>query len=241
MHSTTVFSILAVATLALAAPAAESKRTPECPGSGAYYVCAKNGFRGYCSSDPCDKTWCPDFAPWTCTRTGAPTPDPTEPTKEPIKEAPVTTTPCSGSGAWYVCANNGFKGACSVDPCALSWCPDYQEKTCTKVASTIPDRSKPFYVCYNNGFRGECSVDPCAISWCPDYKTGTYEPVGSATVPTPVPTTTPITTVIPTASPAPVLAPGTCAPGTGYYQVCASGFKGCCKKDACALGYCPAE
>jgi len=35
----------------------------------------------------------------------------------------------------------------------------------------------------------------------------------------------------------------TCAPGTGYYQVCSNQwgvtFKGCCPQDACTKGYCP--
>ncbi|RSL90239.1 hypothetical protein CDV31_015719, partial [Fusarium ambrosium] len=28
--------------------------------------------------------------------------------------------------------------------------------------------------------------------------------------------------------------PTVCAPGTGFFQSCSNGFRGCCKKDACS-------
>jgi hypothetical protein len=129
--------------------------------------------------------------------------------------------------AWYVCANNGFRGECTVDPCALTWCPDYKPWTyepitvATPPPSTTPGpatKPKVFYACGNNGFRGDCSVDPCALTWCPDYKPWTYEPVSLAKRDDSV-----------------------CAPGTGYFQSCGNGFRGCCKSDACAgpSAYCP--
>ncbi|KAJ0167109.1 hypothetical protein CTA2_4404 [Colletotrichum tanaceti] len=30
-----------------------------------------------------------------------------------------------------------------------------------------------------------------------------------------------------------------CAPGTGFFQSCSNGFRGCCKADACTIGHCP--
>ena len=51
-----------------------------------------------------------------------------------------------------------------------------------------------------------------------------------------------LTTVVATVSAAPAPAwsdPTVCAPGTGYYQVCGNGYKGCCAVDACTIGWCP--
>jgi hypothetical protein len=348
MYSTLLFSIVYAAALASAAPSTADKRAVECPGSGAYYVCAKSGFRGYCSSDPCDKSWCPDFTPYTCDRkpnsveclgdsssyyvcangfrgkcstnacVGSWCPDFEQGTcAKKTASVPVTSpwtpgaTECPGSGAYYVCAKNGFKGYCSSDPCAKDWCPDFAPKTCSKVKKPDPapvpvpetkTNPKAYYVCASNSFRGDCSVDPCALPWCPDYKLYSHEPIvraraaddtvctpgtgffqvcggngfhgccksdacGSAWcadyeagtytpkhswAPIPVPTATPTPTPTSAAVPTPPVAkeeaptlsgwtdPTVCAAGKGYYQVCgASGFKGCCKQDACAMGYCP--
>jgi hypothetical protein len=87
---------------------------------------------------------------------------------------------------FYVCAKNGFRGNCSVDPCALSWCPDYKRKTC-KVAEPV------------------CSEKPkhgADKHWSDENKRWTDNN-------------------------------GVCPEGTGYYQVCGNGFRGCCKADAC--------
>ena len=134
-------------------------------------------------------------------------------------------------GAYYVCFNNGFRGDCSVDPCAISWCPDYKPNTYEPVGTTAPvpqppvinttPAAKAYYVCANNGFRGDCTVDPCALAWCPDYISYTYTPKTAKR------------------DPAPQSDPTVCAPGTGYFQSCSNGFRGCCKADACSLGYCP--
>ena len=130
--------------------------------------------------------------------------------------------------AYYVCYNNGFRGDCSVDPCAITWCPDYKPYTYESVTEITTPKPQPvpvpvpaakqWYVCGNNGFRGECTVDPCAITWCPDYNPGTYEPVKVSKR---------------------QADPTVCAPGTGFFQSCSNGFRGCCKTDACTLGYCP--
>jgi len=134
-------------------------------------------------------------------------------------------------GAYYVCFNNGFRGDCSVDPCAISWCPDYKPYTYEPASATVPapqppvinptPAAKAYYVCANNGFRGDCTVDPCAIAWCPDYTPYTY---------------TPKTTKREAAAQSD---PTVCAPGTGYFQSCSNGFRGCCKGDACGSTWCP--
>ncbi|RSL53610.1 hypothetical protein CEP51_014860, partial [Fusarium floridanum] len=46
---------------------------------------------------------------------------------------------CPGTGSYYVCGNNNFRGYCSVDPCAIPWCPDFKLKTCEPVGSTTED------------------------------------------------------------------------------------------------------
>jgi len=134
-------------------------------------------------------------------------------------------------GAYYVCFNNGFRGDCSVDPCAISWCPDYKPNTYEPVGTTAPvpqppvinttPAAKAYYVCANNGFRGDCTVDPCALAWCPDYISYTYTPKTAKR------------------DPAPQSDPTVCAPGTGYFQSCSNGFRGCCKGDACGSSWCP--
>lgn len=274
MHSIAIASLLAAAaTFTSAAPT--GARQPR-----AYYVCAINNFRGECSVDPCAISWCPDYKWGTYEAVPAPAPAPA-----PVPAPPVTPK------AFYVCANNNFRGDCSVDPCAISWCPDYKPGTYEPVAAVkrsdptvcapgtgyfqscsngfrgcckgdacgnswcpdtvsvkrsevvTPKRSDPtvcapgtgFFQSCSNGFRGCCKSDACGSSWCPDFKFGTYEPTGTSTKPETQTTAVPVPETKPAA-----VQPGTCAPGTGYYQVCASGFKGCCKTDACTLGWCAA-
>ncbi|KAH7111661.1 hypothetical protein B0J13DRAFT_631769 [Dactylonectria estremocensis] len=206
MHSV-IFALVAIAGLATAGPTIQKRA--ECPGSGAYYVCGTNGFRGYCSSDPCAKSWCPDFKDRTC---------------EPIENTPVPKNgECPGSGVYYVCSTNGFRGYCSSDPCAKSWCPDFKDRTCEPIENTpvpkngeCPSGTGYFQVCGKNGFRGCCKTDACGAAWCPDYKPGTYQPVKTMKIR------------------ARQSDPTVCAPGAGYFQSCSNGFRGCCKKDACA-------
>ncbi|KAK0643190.1 hypothetical protein B0T16DRAFT_415474 [Cercophora newfieldiana] len=196
-----------------------------------YYVCASNGFKGYCTTDPCYQPWCPDGP------NGAepPTGTPQEPEKAPEPVPEVKKTPSQ----WYVCASNGFAGMCSVDACNVAWCPDYKPKTYEPVSVTVSKRDSTvcvagtgYFQSCSNGFRGCCRGDACGSTtgWCADYKPWTYEPVTKVeTVPVPVPAPVEV----------PVSVPADCAPGTGFYQVCGNGFKGCCKSDACTLGYCP--
>jgi hypothetical protein len=153
--------------------------------------------------------------------------------------------------AFYVCANNGFRGDCSVDPCALPWCPDFEQGTYTPVEhhwsddgsanpapapvpAPIPAPAPGAYsdptVCpvgtgyfqaCANGFRGCCKTDACGGSWCPDFKAGSYTPANTWEVRS-------------------WSDPTVCAAGTGYFQSCAkNGFRGCCKSDACGAAWCP--
>ncbi|KAJ3538314.1 hypothetical protein NM208_g5954 [Fusarium decemcellulare] len=82
MHSVIV-ALVAIAGLASAGPTIEKRA--ECPGTGGYYVCGTNGFRGYCSSDPCAIAWCPDFKLKTCEPVGGKTPGGTD-TPAPVPE-----------------------------------------------------------------------------------------------------------------------------------------------------------
>jgi hypothetical protein len=75
-------------------------------------------------------------------------------------------------------------------------------------------------------FSGCCTQDACSLGYCPS---GTTNPP-PVTTPETTTTTTTTTTQLPD---------GQCAPGTGFFQVCGNGFRGCCAKDACTLGYCP--
>ncbi|KAM0241749.1 hypothetical protein ACHAPO_001442 [Fusarium lateritium] len=322
MHSA-IFAIFAISGLAAASP--NSKPQTECEGlaplglkSVQYYVCGKNGFRGYCSEDPCDKKWCRDFAPKTCdlvfitepeppvvanpvvgghewesetATTAAPKATSTDlpigecapgtgffqncsngfvgccksdactgdagvcpDTKEAKRQDPTVCPP--GTGFFQSCSN-GFRGCCKNDACGqkLPICPSSPAKrsddptvcppgtgffqscsngfrgcckndACSQTQPICPSspakRSDDPTVCppgtgffqsCSNGFRGCCKGDACGNSWCPDYKTGTYQPAQSFKVK--------------------ARSDGTCAPGTGFFQVCSNGFKGCCKKDAC--------
>lgn len=142
--------------------------------------------------------------------------------------APTGTNNQNQPRAWYVCASNGFRGECSVDPCAISWCPDYEPYTYAPKVSTppavqpvptTPAPAKNFYRCASNGFAGDCSIDPCyGWSWCPDYEYGTVTPVKAAKRD---------------------IDPTVCAAGTGFFQSCSNGFRGCCKSDACGNSWCP--
>jgi len=279
MHSALFLSVLATASIATAIPTSAEKRGLECSGSGAYYVCGNNGFRGYCSTDPCNKAWCSDYTAGTCdkwsttttttstTTSSAPC---TSTTISTTTSPPATYTPgaeCPGSGNYYVCANNGFRGYCSSDPCNLAWCPDFALSSCERIVRTTtaavsaatsdpesetyePAMKRDETVCpagtgyfqsCGNGFRGCCKGDACGAKWCPDYKLGTFEPVSA---PKSTTTTTSTWTTLTTAKPpvkTPSSDPTVCGEGKGYFQSCGNGFRGCCKQDACALGYCPAS
>lgn len=114
--------------------ACSSSTTPPaaCPSSTTPIACSSTQ-----TSTTCSESTTPTPTPNPCKGTGG------------CKEQPVIEKTCTGAGAFYVCANNGFRGNCSVDPCALAWCPDYQSHTCKAVApcdcgakETKPDAGK---------------------------------------------------------------------------------------------------
>ncbi|GKU03862.1 hypothetical protein FLAG1_06381 [Fusarium langsethiae] len=235
MHSA-IFALFAISGLAAATP--NTKPQTECEGlaplgldSVKYYVCGKNGFRGYCSEDPCDAKWCRDFAPKTCDLvfiTEPEAPVVANPTvggdEEDCETATATATAqatstdlptgqCAPGTGFFQNCSNGFRGCCKNDACSQSQpiCPSSPAKRSDD--PTVCPPGTGFFQSCSNGFRGCCKGDACGNSWCPDYKTGTYQPAQSFKVK--------------------ARSDGTCAPGTGYFQVCSNGFKGCCKKDAC--------
>jgi hypothetical protein len=92
MHHSTLCASASLLALTAAAPLVPRNCTENAPARQ-YYVCASNGFRGYCSVDPCAREGCPDYKvpdPWACP---------------------------SGEN-FYICASNGFKGCSSNDECA---------------------------------------------------------------------------------------------------------------------------
>ncbi|KAK1826002.1 hypothetical protein QBC39DRAFT_376922 [Podospora conica] len=221
MHSLAISFLAAAATLTTAVRAAPTiADTPAVEARAAYYVCNNNGFRGDCTVDPCAISWCPDYKPFTYEPVTTPTPAPA-PTPAPVP-VPGSTT------SFYVCFNNGFRGDCSIDPCALSWCPNYYPGTYTPIdqvkRSSDPTVCAPgtgFFQSCSNGFRGCCTTDACGpAGWCPNYYFGSY---------------TPVVQVKRDAAADPTV----CAPGTGFFQACSNGFRGCCKSDACGqAGWC---
>lgn len=191
--------------------------TPEhAPGSCnaglSYYVCA-NGFKGCCAQDACTVGYCPSN---NADNNGA-----WVDTHEHHEEKPASPS----AGYYQVCAN-GFKGYCTKDACTLGYCPDNGAFQKVKRDANVCAPGTGYYqVCGATGFRGCCAEDVCGkkLSYCP------------ASTPAPVPAQKkPSTHAYPVQ---PV--DGVCPAGTGYYQVCSNGFKGCCAVDACGLGYCP--
>ncbi|KAF5622957.1 hypothetical protein F52700_10269 [Fusarium sp. NRRL 52700] len=222
MHST-IFALVAVAGYASAGPTARSQT--ECSGVGQFYTCANNGFRGYCSVDPCAIKWCPDFVEGTCDPVFITKPVDATETEEPEHWEPETTPAtlpegqCApGTGFFQVCSN-GFRGCCKSDACTGSApiCPDNKpgapkpkpETTTETAPASLPDgQCAPgtgfFQVC-SNGFRGCCKSDACTgnAGVCPDNTKRSDDPT-------------------------------VCPPGTGFFQSCSNGFRGCCKSDACS-------
>jgi len=126
-----------------------------------------------------------------------------------------------GTGYYQVCAATGYKGCCQKDVCGmkLDYCPPgpaspYDDPTVCKPGTGY------YQVCAATGYKGCCTQDVCGqkLSYCPTYYAKERREA------------------------APYDDPTVCAPGTGYYQVCAAtGYKGCCQKDVCGmkLDYCP--
>ncbi|RBR26005.1 uncharacterized protein FIESC28_01278 [Fusarium coffeatum] len=220
MHSA-IFALVAISGLAASTP---NPKTTECQGLGPdlaqYYVCGNNGFRGYCSVDPCDKKWCRDFVPKTCDLVFITEPEPpvvanpvdgheheweaetttTEPTTEATPSSSDDTVCAPGTGFFQSCSN-GFRGCCKSDACSNSEgvCPD----TVKRSDPTVCAPGTGFFQSCSNGFRGCCKTDACSNS------AGICPPVAKRSDPT------------------------VCPPGTGFFQSCSNGFRGCCKGDAC--------
>ncbi|KAK1657817.1 hypothetical protein BDP55DRAFT_595310 [Colletotrichum godetiae] len=209
MHSSIVLTFLAaVATLASASPALDTKRddTVCAPGTGFFQSCA-NGFRGCCKADACTIGYCPDK-----------------------RQDPTVCAP--GTGFFQSCSN-GFRGCCKSEACTLGYCPDLTTASSKRAADpTVCAPGTGFFQSCANGFRGCCKQDACTIGYCPDVKTfETVTKTAPQTTVTPTPKTNSHTNTDPTVCPA----------GTGFFQSCANGFRGCCKSDACTIGYCPSN
>lgn len=217
------------------------------PGSGKnFFRCASNGFNGCCSVDACSLPagqCCPDYYPWTYN----PKNEGSTPSPNPIVPSPTPGTCAKGTGSFFICASNGFKGCCKVDACNVpnnGWCPDYEPWTYTPKKNPTPGQptecpaGKYFYKCQSTGFNGCCSKDACQKpgEWCPDYKPWTYDVITPVLPPVEKwPVSCPAGKY-PTCGSA-TLPPGTCAAGSGqsYYDCQSNKFKGCCSQDACNM------
>ncbi|KZL82204.1 hypothetical protein CI238_09428 [Colletotrichum incanum] len=187
------------------------------PGTGFFQSCS-NGFRGCCKSDACTIGYCPTVETETVKR------------QDPTVCAP-------GTGFFQSCSN-GFRGCCKQDACTIGYCPDVKAAIAEKRTTdpTVCPPNTGFFQSCANGFRGCCKSDACAIGYCPDVKV--FETVTKAapkTTPTPTPEAQSNNNGNGNADPT------VCAPGTGFFQSCSNGFRGCCKQDACSIGFCPSN
>ncbi|KAF9878326.1 hypothetical protein CkaCkLH20_04364 [Colletotrichum karsti] len=184
------------------------------PGTGFFQSCS-NGFRGCCKTDACSNTigYCP--------------------TVNVRRDDPTACAP--GTGFFQSCSN-GFRGCCKQDACTIGYCPDLKvRESAVKRDDTVCAPGTGFFQSCSNGFRGCCKQDACTIGYCPDVKAfETVTKTGPKTTATPKPNHE--------WQPEPKSTdPTVCAPGTGFFQSCSNGFRGCCKKDACTIGYCPSN
>jgi len=253
MHSTALLSVLAAAaTLTAAAPSAPPKRAVECPEldgkTQLFYVCASNGFRGFCSSNACSQKWCPDYVEDTCTPTvgpaDTPSEDPATTTSSVMTPTPVPVGCPKLDGKtqqFYVCAGNGFKGFCSSDACAQEWCPDYEVATCTPKKAPCSKETcieKPLCSGKEGACPGKADPNPAQPkTYYQCYNNGfnghcSVDPCAIAWCPD---------YELKTYNPIVYEDKTVCREDTGYFQSCYNGYRGCCKKDACSttLGYCP--
>ncbi|KAK2051063.1 hypothetical protein LY76DRAFT_599592 [Colletotrichum caudatum] len=149
----------------------------------------------------------------------------------PTSEKRQDPTVCApGTGFFQSCAN-GFRGCCKSDACTIGYCPNAGAETVKRQDPTVCAPGTGFFQSCSNGFRGCCKSDACTIGYCPDVKA--FETVIRAA---PTPTLTPEIR-----SSTGNVDPTVCAPGTGFFQSCSNGFRGCCKSDACTIGYCPSN
>ncbi|KAL2873836.1 hypothetical protein SGCOL_010984 [Colletotrichum sp. CLE4] len=271
MHSSIVLTFLAaVATLTSASPALDTKRddTVCAPGTGFFQSCA-NGFRGCCKADACTIGYCPDVTGASADAPAETIPvtpgrsanqQSTDPTVCPAgtgffqscsngfrgccKEDACTVgycpsasvkrqdpTVCAPGTGFFQSCSNGFRGCCKSDACTLGYCPVTAPSE-KRQDPTVCAPGTGFFQSCANGFRGCCKQDACTIGYCPDVKNfETVTKTAPQTTVTPTPMTNSHTNTDPTV----------CAPGTGFFQSCANGFRGCCKSDACTIGYCPSN
>ncbi|TDZ21972.1 hypothetical protein Cob_v004752 [Colletotrichum orbiculare MAFF 240422] len=209
-------------------PPVAAKRDPTvcAPGTGFFQSCDQgNGFVGCCNKDACGLGYCPDVEN---TDTAAP---------ETVKRDPTVCAP--GTGFFQSCnQGSGFVGCCKQDACGLGYCPDVEATTeNTKRDPTVCAPGTGFFQSCNQGkgFVGCCTKDACGLGYCPDVRA--FETVvktlsKAAATPTPAPEVS---------HQSRTTDPTVCAPGTGFFQSCSNGFRGCCKEDACTIGFCPSN
>ncbi|OLN81361.1 hypothetical protein CCHL11_08573 [Colletotrichum chlorophyti] len=230
----------------VAPPVKRQDPTVCAPGTGFFQSCS-NGFRGCCKADACSLGYCPDVetAP-KAAQTPAAVPENHEWHSEKTKSKTSTNTDptvCAPGTGFFQSCSNGFRGCCKSDACSLGYCPDLAVRS-EKPDPTVCAPGTGFFQSCSNGFRGCCKSDACTIGYCPDVKT--FETVTKAA---------PQTTQTPAATPenhewhsektesktGANADPTICAPGTGFFQSCSNGFRGCCKQDACTIGFCPSN
>ncbi|KAF4947352.1 hypothetical protein FSARC_13988 [Fusarium sarcochroum] len=213
-------------------------------GTGFFQVCS-NGFKGCCKSDACSGSApiCPDTktvkargddptvcAPGTgffqscsngfrgcCKSDACSSTAPVCPDTKTVKARNTDPTVCPEGTGFFQSCSNGFRGCCKADACSgtAPICPSPKAVKARDADPTVCPQGTGFFQSCSNGFRGCCKGDACGNTWCPDYKTGTYTPAKTMKVK--------VRSADPTI----------CAPGTGFFQSCSNGFRGCCKKDAC--------
>jgi len=246
MHLSTVFALISAASLGAAAPAlpARSSDPTVCAAGTGFFQSCSNGFRGCCKADACTLGYCP---PPT---TNAPAEEKPKTDEWTHKAEPETWKPatlpegqCAAGTGYYQVCGNGFKGCCSADACHLGYCPPAAVAARNVAAAAEEEVKRDETVCAagtgyfqscGNGFRGCCTADACGLGYCPGKSAEPTKPTEEK------PKTDDWTHKAEPETWKPATLPeGQCAAGTGYYQVCGNGFKGCCTKDACHLGYCP--
>ncbi|KAK1975987.1 hypothetical protein LZ30DRAFT_604395 [Colletotrichum cereale] len=216
MHFSTIFTLItATATFTAAASSEYAKRddTVCAPGTGFFQSCA-NGFRGCCKSDACTIGYCPSTS---------------EKRQDPTRSTDPTV--CAPGTGFFQSCSNGFRGCCKSDACTIGYCPSAGAETVKRQDPTVCAPGTGLFQSCSNGFRGCCKYDACTVGYCQDVKA--FKTVTKAA---PAPTLTLEVKSINSRNGN--ADPTVCAPGTGFFQSCSNGFRGCCKSDACAIGYC---
>ncbi|KAF3811854.1 hypothetical protein GCG54_00014610 [Colletotrichum gloeosporioides] len=204
-------------TLGYCPPASEKRDETVCPPNTGFFQSCANGFRGCCKGDACTLGYCPDV------------PAPVIKRYDPTVCAP-------GTGFFQSCSN-GFHGCCKSDACTIGYCPDLKvREPAVKRDETVCAPGSGFFQSCSNGFRGCCKQDACTIGYCPDIKSFETVTIAPKTSPSPTPEAKHEWHAEPKNTD-----PTVCAPGTGFFQSCSNGFRGCCKADACTIGYCPSN